>query len=219
MSAQSNIPHDAEPAAFAFDAESERQIAQILAKYPPERKASGVIPLLYVVQKQMGRLTGSAWVPRVAMDAVAHRLEMAPIRVYEVATFYLMFNTKPIGKYHLQVCTTTSCWLRGSDDVTAACKAATGIDAFGGTSADGMFTMTEVECLGACANAPILQVDDDYYEDMDGPRTTELIAALRRGERPKAGPTIDRMDSAPVGGRKTLLDSAAGQGTGTQDNG
>jgi len=219
MSAQSNIPHDAEPAAFAFDAESERQIAQILAKYPPERNASGVIPLLYVVQKQMGRLTGSAWVPRVAMDAVAHRLEMAPIRVYEVATFYLMFNTKPIGKYHLQVCTTTSCWLRGSDDVTAACKAATGIDAFGGTSADGMFTMTEVECLGACANAPILQVDDDYYEDMDGPRTTELIAALRRGERPKAGPTIDRMDSAPVGGRKTLLDSAAGQGTGTQDNG
>ena len=219
MSAQSNIPHDAEPAAFAFDAESERQIAQILAKYPPERKASGVIPLLYVVQKQMGRQTGSAWVPRVAMDAVAHRLEMAPIRVYEVATFYLMFNTKPIGKYHLQVCTTTSCWLRGSDDVTAACKAATGIDAFGGTSADGMFTMTEVECLGACANAPILQVDDDYYEDMDGTRTTELIAALRRGERPASGPTIDRMDSAPVGGRKTLLDTAARQGTGTQDNG
>ncbi|PYD63781.1 complex I 24 kDa subunit family protein [Gluconacetobacter entanii] len=218
MSAQSNTPHDAEPAEFAFDAESERQIAQILAKYPPERKASGVIPLLYVVQKQMGRQTGSAWVPRVAMDAVAERLEMAPIRVYEVATFYLMFNTKPIGKYHLQVCTTTSCWLRGSDDVTAACKAATGIGAFGETSADGMFTMTEVECLGACANAPILQVDDDYYEDMDGPRTTELIAALRRGERPKPGPTIDRMDSAPVWGRKTLLDTA-GQGTGTQDNG
>lgn len=219
MSVQSDAPQGAEPTHFAFDEDSERQIATVLAKYPPERKASGVLPLLYIVQKQMGRATGSAWIPRVAMDVVAERLEMAPIRVYEVATFYLMFNTSPIGRYHLQVCTTTSCWLRGSDDVTAACKAATGIDAFGGTSADGMFTMTEVECLGACANAPILQVDDDYYEDMDGPRTTELIAALRRGERPKAGPTIDRMDSAPVGGRKTLLDSAAGQGTGTQDNG
>ncbi|PYD47777.1 complex I 24 kDa subunit family protein [Novacetimonas pomaceti] len=219
MSADSNTPHNAEPAEFTFDSESEQQIAQILAKYPPERKASGVIPLLYVVQKQMGRQTGSAWVPRVAMDAVAHRLEMAPIRVYEVATFYLMFNTKPIGKYHLQVCTTTSCWLRGSDDVTAACKAATGIQSFGETSTDGLFTMTEVECLGACANAPILQVDDDYYEDMDGPRTTELIAALRRGERPKPGPTIDRMDSAPVGGRKTLLDTAGRQAGGTQDNG
>ncbi|GBR10683.1 NADH-quinone oxidoreductase chain E [Gluconacetobacter liquefaciens NRIC 0522] len=212
MSAHSLIDQIEQPDSFAFDAESEEQIAAILAKYPPERKASGTLPLLYVVQKQMGRQTGSAWVPRVAMDEVAHRLEVAPIRVYEVATFYLMFNTKPIGRYHLQVCTTTSCWLRGSDDVVAACKKATGIDGFGQSSADGLFTLTEVECLGACANAPILQVDDDFYEDLDGPRTIELIEALRRGERPTPGPTIDRVNSAPAGGRRTLADSPAEQG-------
>ena len=209
MSVQSDAPQGVEPPHFAFDEESERQIAAILAKYPPERKASGTLPLLYVVQDQMGRTTGSAWVPRVAMDVVAARLEVAPIRVYEVATFYFMFNTRPIGRYHLQVCTTTSCWLRGSDDVTAACKAATGISNFGETSKDGLFTLTEVECLGACANAPVLQVDNDYYEDLDGPRTHELIEALRRGERPPAGSTTGRMDSAPAGGRKVLVDDAA----------
>ncbi|GAA4484258.1 complex I 24 kDa subunit family protein [Gluconacetobacter asukensis] len=212
MSAHSPIDQIEQPDSFAFDAESEEQIAAILAKYPPERKASGTLPLLYVVQKQMGRQTGSAWVPRVAMDEIARRLEVAPIRVYEVATFYLMFNTKPIGRYHLQVCTTTSCWLRGSDDVVAACKTATGISGFGQSSADGLFTLTEVECLGACANAPILQVDDDFYEDLDGPRTIELIEALRRGERPTPGPMIDRVNSAPEGGRKTLADSPADQG-------
>ena len=109
-----------QPESFAFDDESNRAIDAIVAKYPPGKQASGVIPLLYLVQKQMRRQTGSAWVPRVAMDAIAHRLGMAPIRVYEVATFYLMFNTKPIGKYHLQLCTTTPCWLRGSDDVVEA---------------------------------------------------------------------------------------------------
>ncbi|ACI53059.1 NADH-quinone oxidoreductase, E subunit [Gluconacetobacter diazotrophicus PA1 5] len=209
MSAHSPIDQIEQPSSFAFDAESEAEIATILVKYPPERKASGTLPLLYVAQKQMGRVTGSAWVPRVAMDEIARRLEVAPIRVYEVATFYLMFNTKPIGRYHLQVCTTTSCWLRGSDDVVAACKKATGISAFGQSSADGLFTLTEVECLGGCSNAPILQVDDDFYEDLDGPRTIELIEALRRGDRPKPGPTIDRMGAAPAGGRKTLTDSPA----------
>ena len=104
------------------------------------------------------------------MDAVARRLGMAPIRVYEVATFYLMFNTAPVGKYHLQVCTTTPCWLRGSDEVVAACRKVTGIKGWGETSADGLFTMTEVECLGACVNAPILQVNDDFYEDLDAER-------------------------------------------------
>jgi NADH-quinone oxidoreductase subunit E len=212
MSAHSPIDQIEQPSSFAFDAESESEISTILAKYPSERKASGTLPLLYVAQKQMGRLTGSAWVPRVAMDEIARVLEVAPIRVYEVATFYLMFNTKPIGRYHLQVCTTTSCWLRGSDDVVAACKSATGISAFGQSSADGLFTLTEVECLGGCSNAPILQVDDDYYEDLDGPRTIELIEALRRGERPTPGPTIDRLNSAPAGGRKTLVDNSADQG-------
>ena len=117
-----------------------------------------------------------------------------------------MFNTEPVGKYHLQVCTTTPCWLRGSDEVVAACRAATGIKGWKETSADGLFTMTEVECVGGCVNAPVIQVNDDFYEDLDGPRTTELLAALRRGEPPKPGPTIDRLTSAPVGGQTTLLE-------------
>ncbi|MBP0445668.1 NAD(P)H-dependent oxidoreductase subunit E [Roseomonas sp. SSH11] len=196
----------AEPDSFEFDAESEAQIAKILARYPAEKKASGVIPLLYVVQKQMGRQTGSAWVPRVAMDKVGERLGMAPIRVFEVATFYFMFNTRPIGRFHLQVCGTTPCMLRGSDDVLRACKDAGKLKGYGDTSEDGAFTLTEVECLGACVNAPILQVDDDYYEDLDYDRTVQLIEALRRGERPKPGSTIGRQTSAPEGGPLTLLD-------------
>jgi len=193
-----------QPASFALDAESEAEIAKIVARYPAGRQASAVIPALYVVQRQMKRQTDSAWVPVKAMDAVAHRLGMAPIRVYEVATFYFMFNTKPIGKYHLQVCTTTPCWLRGSDEVTAACRKETGIQGWGETSADGVFTMTEVECLGACVNAPILQVDDDFYEDMDAQKVADLLAALRRGERPKPGSMAGRQTSAPEGGPTTL---------------
>ncbi|MFT9014885.1 MAG: NAD(P)H-dependent oxidoreductase subunit E [Acetobacter sp.] len=194
-----------QPEDFVFDAESEAEIAVVIGKYPAERKASAVMPLLYIAQRQLGRQTGSAWVPIVAMDDIARRLDMAPIRVYEVASFYTMYNTRPVGRYHLQVCTTTPCWLRGSDDVVAACQRATGISHFGQTSADGLFTMTEVECLGACSNAPILQVDDDFYEDMDGPQTEKLIAELRAGRRPTPGPVVDRSGSAPAGGRKTLL--------------
>src|SRR6185312_13787667 len=106
-----------QPASFAFDAESSAEIDKIVAKYPPGRQASAVIPVLYIAQNQMKRQTGSAWVPVKAMDATGRRLGMAPIRVYEVATFYFMFNTRPIGKFHLQVCTTTPCWLRGSDEI------------------------------------------------------------------------------------------------------
>ena len=197
----------AQPTSFAFDEESEREVAQILTKYPPARKASGVLPLLYVVQDQMRRATGSAWVPQVAMDAVAARLEMAPMRVYEVATFYLMFNTSPVGRYHLQVCTTTPCWLRGSDEVVRACRDETGIKDWHETSGDRVFTMSEVECLGACVNAPILQVDNDYYEDLDYERTRTLLQALRRGERPTPGSTIGRQTSAPEGGPVTLVEA------------
>jgi NADH-quinone oxidoreductase subunit E len=194
----------AEPATFTFDSESESEISTVLAKYPPGKQASAVLPLLYLVQRQMARATGSAWVPRVAMDEVARRLDMAPIRVYEVATFYLMFNTEPVGKYHLQVCTTTPCWLRGSDEIVKSCREATGIKGWKETSADGLFTMTEVECLGACVNAPILQVNDDFYEDLDADRTKALIEALRRGQPPKPGSTIGRQTSAPEGGPATL---------------
>jgi NADH-quinone oxidoreductase E subunit len=193
-----------QPASFAFDEQSEAEIAHLVTRYPAGRQASAVIPALYVVQKQMKRQTGSAWVPVKAMDAVGVRLGMAPIRVYEVATFYFMFNMKPIGKFHLQVCTTTPCWLRGSDAVTDACRAATGIKGWGETSEDGVFTMTEVECLGACVNAPILQVDDDFYEDMDAGKVTSLLAALRRGERPAPGSMTGRQTSAPEGGPTTL---------------
>jgi NADH-quinone oxidoreductase subunit E len=202
--AQTNGTDFEQPASFAFDDQSEAEIARIVTKYPAGRQASAVLPALYVAQNQMKRQTGSAWVPVKAMDAVAARLGMAPIRVYEVATFYLMFNTRPIGTYHLQVCTTTPCWLRGSDAVTDACREATGIKGWGETSQDGVFTMTEVECLGACVNAPILQVDDDFYEDMDAEKVTALLAALRRGERPKPGSMTGRQNSAPDGGPTTL---------------
>ncbi len=117
-----------------------------------------------------------------------------------------MYNTKPVGKYHLQLCTTTPCWLRGSDDIVAACKKSTGISNFGETSADGLFTMTEVECLGACVNAPILQINDDYYEDLDAARTEALLAALKSGAPPPAaGSTIGRQASAPLTGQSALL--------------
>ena len=193
-----------QPEHFAFDEQSEAEIPKILARYPDGKQASAVIPLLYLVQNQMKRQTGSAWVPKVAMDVVAERLSMAPIRVYEVASFYFMFNLKPIGRFHLQVCGTTPCMLRGSDDVARACRDATGVKGYGQTSADGMFTLTEVECLGACVNAPVLQVDEDYYEDLDYDRTRALIEALRRGERPKPGSTIGRQGSAPEGGPMVL---------------
>jgi NADH-quinone oxidoreductase subunit E len=195
--------HD-EPATFAFDATSEAKIATILPRYPAGKQASAVIPLLYVVQKQMGRLTGSAWVPRVAMDVVAERLAMPPIRVYEIATFYFMFNTRPIGKFHLQVCGTTPCWLRGSDEVLRACKDAGGLKGYGDTSADGNFTLTEMECMGACVNAPMIAVDDDYYEDLDYESTVRLIEALKRGERPAPGSAKGRQASAPEGGPQVL---------------
>src|SRR6201996_8334763 len=193
-----------QPASFAFDAESEAEIAKIVTRYPAGRQASAVLPVLYIAQNQMKRQTGSAWVSVKAMDAVGARLGMAPIRVYEVATFYFMFNTKPIGKFHLQVCTTTPCWLRGSDQITEACRKETGIKGWGETSEDKMFSMTEVECLGDCVNAPILQVDDDFYEDMDAEKVTALLAALRRGERPTPGSMSGRQTSAPEGGPTTL---------------
>ena len=215
MAGASDSPGNApvpQPDGFAFDAESEAEISKILARYPTGKQASAVIPLLWVAQYQMKRQTDSAWIPTVAMDVIAARLGMPPIRVYEVATFYLMFNLRPVGRFHLQVCTTTPCWLRGSDDVVAACREATGIHEFGETSGDGLFTMTEVECLGACVNAPILQVDDDFYEDMDASKVKELLAALRRGESPKPGSMAGRQKSAPQGGPTTLTTLDFGPG-------
>jgi NADH-quinone oxidoreductase subunit E len=197
-------PDFEQPAHFALDDEAEAEIASEIRKYPPGRQASAVIAALYAAQDQMKRQTGSAWVPVKAMDAVAERLGMPPIRVYEITTFYLMFNTAPIGRHHLQLCTTTPCWLRGSDAVVQACRDATGIKGWQETSEDGLFTMSEVECVGACVNAPILQVDDDFYEDMDAEKVMALIAALREGTPPPPGSMIGRQTSAPEGGPTTL---------------
>jgi NADH-quinone oxidoreductase E subunit len=188
-----------QPASFEFTAENLEKARAVIAKYPAGRAASGVIPLLYIVQDQ------ARWVPRAAMDYVAGLLDMPPIRVYEVATFYTMFNLKPVGTWQLQVCTTTPCWLAGSDAVMAACKRKLGID-LGGTTADGKFSLMEVECLGACVNAPVVQINNgDLYEDLDGPRTEALLDSLSRGEVPPKGSTTGRQTSAPAGGPTTLM--------------
>jgi NADH-quinone oxidoreductase E subunit len=196
-------PAFTQPEHFAFTAENRERANAYIAKYPEGRQASAVLPLLDLAQRQSG-----GWLPRAAMDHVAETLGMARIRVYEVATFYTMFNLRPVGRYLLQVCTTTPCWLRGSDEVVAACEKKLGVG-MGGTSEDGLFTLVEVECLGACVNAPILQVNDDFYEDMDGSLTDTLIDALSVGRIPPRGSMIGRGGSAPLDGKKALLEPPA----------
>jgi NADH-quinone oxidoreductase E subunit len=193
-----------QPAHFAFTQETKAAADKIVAKYPPGRQASAVIPLLDLAQRQHG-----GWLPRAAMDHVAGVLGMAPIRVYEVATFYTMFNLKPVGRYHVQVCTTTPCWLRNSDAVLDACRRKLGVEV-GGTTADGLFTLSEVECLGACVNAPMAQINDDYYEDLDARSTEAILDALQRGEKPKPGPQTGRITSAPASGPTTLTAGKTG---------
>jgi NADH-quinone oxidoreductase E subunit len=190
-------------AAFAFTAENLARARAHIAKYPEGRQASAVLPLLDLAQRQH-----DGWLPRAAMDHVAGLLDMAPIRVYEIASFYTMFNLRPVGRYLLQACTTTPCWLRGSDAVVAACERKLGIEV-GGTTADGLFTLVEVECLGACVNAPILQINDDFYEDLDGPATERLLDAARRAALPPPGSVIGRRGSEPLGGGATPSEPAA----------
>ncbi|HWK47848.1 MAG TPA: NADH-quinone oxidoreductase subunit NuoE [Stellaceae bacterium] len=187
-----------QPPSFDFTPENRAEADRIIAKYPPGRQASAVLPLLYIAQRQH-----HGWLPRAAMDRVAVILDMAAIRVYEVATFYTMFNLKPVGKYHLQICTTTPCMLRDSDSVVATCERKLGIHE-GQVTPDGLFSMIEVECLGACVNAPVIQVNDDMYEDLDGPRTEALLDALARGDVPPVGSTLGRKASMAIGGRTTL---------------
>lgn len=205
MSAASTAQGDFQPASFEFTPDYRAKADKIIAKYPEGRQASAVIPLLDLAQRQAG-----GWVPRAAMDHIGEILDMAFIRVYEVATFYTMFNLKPTGKHHLQVCTTTPCWLRNSDAVIEACHKKLGIRP-GETTADGAFSLIEVECLGACVNAPMLQLGDDYFEDLDSASTVALIEALQRGEKPKPGPQIARQTSAPVGGPTTLTSNAGAE--------
>ena len=196
-----------QPESFAFTEANLAEAKKHIAKYPAGRQASAVMPLLWLAQYQEG------WVSRAAMDVVAGMLEMAPIRVYEVATFYTMYNLKPVGKHLVQVCRTTPCWLRGSDDLTEMCKKKLGIG-LKETTADGKFTLMEVECLGACVNAPMVQINDDFYEDLTPESLAKVLDELAAGRQPKVGPQIDRLNSAPVGGMTTLKDIPQKSGAG-----
>jgi NADH-quinone oxidoreductase subunit E len=199
--------HKEQPDSFEFTPEYLARANLHISKYPEGRQASAVIPLLDLAQRQFG-----GWLPKAAMDYIAIMLDMPAIRVYEVASFYTMFNLKPVGRHFVQVCTTTPCWLRGSDDIVHACKKTLGID-FGETTPDGEFTLVEVECLGACVNAPMIQVtapytgrEEAFYEDLTAEDTTKILEALKRGELPADGPQNGRVRAAPVGGVTTLTE-------------
>ena len=188
---------------FAWTDENARRAREIIGWYPEGRQASAVIPLLDLAQRQVGAETNTqGWLPIPVMEYVGKALDMATIRVLEVATFYTMFNLAPVGRFHVQVCGTTPCMLRGSDDVFTACKKR-GLKK-GKTTEDGLFTLTEVECLGACANAPMVQINDDNYEDLTEDSMGAILDALVRGETPRPGPQIDRQTSCPEGGPTTL---------------
>jgi NADH-quinone oxidoreductase subunit E len=194
--------------AFAFTNDNDKQAKLLVGRYPPGRQQSAIIPLLDLAQRQIGTESQTqGWLPIPVIEYVADYLGMPFIRAYEVATFYTMFNLAPVGRFHVQVCGTTPCMLRGSDDVFAACKAK-GMKK-GHTTDDGLFTLTEVECLGVCANAPMVQINDDTYEDLTFDSTTRILDALARGETPKPGPQIDRQTSCPEGGPTTLQEMAA----------
>jgi NADH-quinone oxidoreductase subunit E len=192
---------NAESQEFNFSPENLERAKAHIAKYPEGRQASAVLPLLDLAQRQNG-----GWVSRQVMAHIAGLLGMAEIRVYEVATFHTMVNLQPVGKYLIQLCRTTPCWLRGSNDLRDTCTSLLGIG-IGETTEDGMFTLVEVECLGACVNAPMIQINDDFYEDLSPARLKEILAMLRRGEPPPTGPQTGRQTSAPETGATTLLDS------------
>ncbi len=191
---------------FAFDEATEEKIAWWTKKYPAERKQSAVIPALWLAQKQNG-----GWLSEPALRAVADRLEMSYIRVYEVATFYTMFNLEPVGRYHLQLCGTTPCMLRGSDELIEVCEKKIGPS--GSVSSDGMFSWIEVECLGACVNAPMIQINDYYYEDLTKNSLEQVMADFAAGKTPKPGPYVDRDTSAPPGNARVLVEEALYDGS------
>jgi NADH-quinone oxidoreductase subunit E len=203
------IPDEAEVRArwgsFAFTPAVMAKAQTIIARYPAGRQASAVMGLLDLAQRQVGEETNTqGWLPVPVIEYVAAQLDMPYMRVYEVATFYTMYNMAPVGKFHVQVCGTTPCMLRGSDDVLAACKSKGLVK--GGTTADGLFTLNEVECLGACANAPMVQINDDNFEDLTFDSTVALLDALAAGKPVKIGPQIDRHTSCPEGGATSLKD-------------
>ncbi len=191
---------------FAFTPETMEQAKQVIERYPEGRQASATIALLDLAQRQNG-----GWLPVEAIEYVANFLEIAPIRVHEVASFYSMYNLKPVGTHFIQVCRTTPCWLCGSDGITQACLDTLGIG-LGETTEDGLFTVVEVECLGACANAPMVQINDDYYEDLTPERMAEMIGDLKDGKPVPTGSQTGRQGSCPSGGPVTLLDLSQSNG-------
>jgi NADH-quinone oxidoreductase E subunit len=197
MSIDARIAAD-QPDSFAFTRENAAEAKRIITKYPKGRQASAVMPLLDLAQRQHDN-----WIPMKAIEMIAAKLDMAEIRVLEVATFYTMFNLKPVGKYFLQACTTTPCWLRGSDNMMRCIKDRYGISS-GETSDCGRFTLLEVECLGACVNAPILQVNDDFYEDLDYAGTGALLDSLEADAPIPFGSITGRSGSEADGGSTTL---------------
>ena len=201
------LPDEAEVRArwgdFAWTTENADKARAVIARYPAGRAQSASLPLLDLAQRQIGAETNTqGWLPVPVIEFVARQIGVPYMRVYEVATFYTMFNLAPVGRYHVQVCGTTPCLLAGSDDVFAACKNRGLVK--GRTTPDGLFTLTEVECLGACANAPMMQVNDDNYEDLDYDRTVSVLDALAKGAPPTPGSTIGRRASCPEGGPTSL---------------
>ncbi|WP_336960227.1 NAD(P)H-dependent oxidoreductase subunit E [Sphingobium aquiterrae] len=207
-----HIPDEAETRArwgdFEWTPANVIQAEKIIARYPPGRQQSAVMPLLDLAQRQVGVETQTqGWLPVPVMEYIGRQLGMAYMRVYEVATFYTMYNLAPVGRYHVQVCGTTPCMLRGSDDVMAACKNKGLVK--GHTTPDGLFTLTEVECLGACANAPMVQINDDNYEDLTYDSMSAVLEDLAAGKQPKIGPQIARQTSCPEGGPTSLVEMAS----------
>ena len=183
---------------FSFSAKAEKKIEVIMKKYPNDRQASAVMPLLDLAQREAG-----GWLPVSALETVADKVGLAYMRVLEIASFYTMYNLKPVGKWHLQLCGTTPCWLRGSDDILKAIFDTLKLKP-NETSKNGEFTLTPVECLGACVNAPILQVNDDFYEDLDYESTKKLINSLIDNKQPKFG-SFKKRKSEPENGSTVLL--------------
>jgi NADH-quinone oxidoreductase subunit E len=188
-----------QPESFAFTPENLAWAKARIEKYPQGRQQSAVLPILWRAQEQCG-----GWLPQKAIEAVADMLGMAKIRVLEVATFYTMFNLAPVGRYHVQFCGTTPCLLRGADALKKVLHDRIGEE--NEVTADGTFSWVEVECLGACVNAPMVQINADYYEDLTPESLTKILNDMSAGKTPKPGPQIDRQNSAPVGGPITLTD-------------
>lgn len=178
---------------FEFSAKAQKEAAKIISKYPLSRQASAVIPLLDLAQRE-----NNNWVSKEVVDKIAALLGMPVMRVFEVASFYTMFNLQPVGKHFIQVCRTTPCWLRGSEDILKTCcdKAKAAV---GETSRDGLFTVVEVECMGACANAPMVQINDDYYEDLTPEQMGAMMDQMAQGKKLTPGSQTGRQASEPQG--------------------